>query len=432
MKASLKNRTAWGLGPIFRGTLGAALLQIVVSGLAIPSAQAKFEATRIATGFTFPLYVCAPAGDRKRIFVAEQNGLIKIVDLTTNTVLPTPFLDITDIVPVGQGTGILGMTFDPNYATNGYFYVSYTTQNGGAFGYGLSYVSRFTVTSDPNVADLESLKVVISADQTEHDHNFDWIGFSPRAGDEGNMYICSGDGGGSNDDGVNHLLPDGNAQNLQTLLGKILRIHIEADGSYTIPSNNPFVGVPGAREEIFCYGLRNPFRASFDPKTGDFFLGDVGEHQREEIDIVPGSDATGGQNYGWRIREGLIQNPFFPNDPPPPNAVDPNFDYTHADTGGCVIGGYVYRGKAIRELSGKYIFGDFEGASGEFAGRVFSFVYKNGVVSKFQDITSRLFPTPVGGYELGPLTSLGIDARGEIYITDYNGNLFKIIPSTTD
>ena len=432
MKHFLKNRTFSGLGGLFGGALGAGLIQLLVFSLAIPAAQAKFEATRIATGFLFPLYVCAPPGDKGRIFIAEQGGLIKIVDLKTNTVLPTPFLDISGIVPTGQGTGILGMTFDPSYATNGFFYVSYTTASGGVFGAGQSFISRFTVTDDPDIADPQSLTIVITADQTQHDHNFDWIGFSPRAGDEGNMYICSGDGGGSNDNGTGHLEPDGNAQSLQTLLGKILRIHIEPDGTYTIPPNNPFIGVPDALPEIFCYGLRNPFRGSFDSKTGDFFVGDVGEHNREEIDIIKGTDMTGGQNYGWRYREGFIQNPFYDDDPPPPNAVDPNFDYTHADTGHCVIGGYLYRGKAIRELRGNYIFGDFSGPTDEFEGHIFAFSYKNGVISGFSDLTAALFPTKVGGYDLGPLTSLGVDGKGEIYITDYNGNLFKIIPSTTN
>lgn len=429
MKPFSQNRKSHVLGRAFRGLLGVGVLQVLVLCLTTASSQAAIDAIRIATGFSFPLYVCAPPGDKTRIFVPEQAGLIKIIDLSTNTVLPTPFLDLTDIVPTGQGTGILGMTFDPNYKTNGYFYVSYTTASGGAFGAGQSFVSRFSVTSDPNVADPKSLKVVISADQPQHDHNFDWIGFSPRVGDEGNMYICSGDGGASEDNGPNHLEPDGNAQSLQTLLGKILRIHIEADGSYTIPANNPFVGVPNARPEIFCYGLRNPFRASFDTRNGNFFIGDVGEHAREEVDIVKGNDMIGGQNFGWRYREGLIQNPFYPDSPPPPNAVDPIFDYTHLDTGHCVIGGYVYHGQII-DLKNLYVFGDFEGASGtEFAGHIWTFSYKNGVVSNFTDITSQLFPTTIGGYTLGPLTSLGVDGMGEIYLTDYNGNVFKIVKS---
>jgi hypothetical protein len=227
-------------------------------------------AVRIATGLAIPLYVCAPPGDTGRIFIAEQHGQIKIVDLTTNTVLPTPFLDISSEVGQGQGTGILGMTFDPNYSTNGFFYVSYTTDRGGVFNQGVSHVARFTVSSDPNFADPGSEVTVITADQPAHAHNWDWIGFSPRPGDENNLYICSGDGGVNEDDGPGTIEPDGNAQSTETLLGKILRIHIEADGSYTIPLDNPFFGSPTEKQEIFAYGLRNPFRASFVLATGRY------------------------------------------------------------------------------------------------------------------------------------------------------------------
>ncbi len=238
----------------------------------MPSGHAAIEADRIATGFTIPLYVCAPPGDMSRIFVAEQHGQIKIVDLTTNTVLPTPFLDITSEVGQGQGTGILGMTFDPDYAVNGHFYVSYTTEDGGVFHFGVSHIARFTVSADPNFADRTTEVTVITADQPQHDHNFDWIGFSNRTGDEGNLYICSGDGGGSNDNDTDHLEPDGNAQSTETLLGKILRIHVEDDGSYTIPLDNPFFGAPPpVKQEIWTLGFRNPFRASFDANTGNMF-----------------------------------------------------------------------------------------------------------------------------------------------------------------
>src|SRR5262249_54132325 len=150
-------------------------------------------------------------------------------------------------------------------------------------------------------------------DQPQPDHDFDWIGFSPRAGDAGNLYICSGDGGGTEDKGPGHDPIIGNGQNTDTLLGKILRIHIEADGSYTIPTDNPFFGSSTNKQEIFTYGLRNPFRASFDPVTKDMFIGDVGEHDREEIDVQPASNPGGGENYGWRVLEGLIQNPFYPD-----------------------------------------------------------------------------------------------------------------------
>ncbi len=395
--------------------------------LTAASGQTGAEANRIATGLTIPLYVCAPAGDTSRIFVPEQGGKIKIIDLTTNTVLPTPYLDITAIVGQGSGTGILGMTFDPHYSTNGFFYVSYTTNSGGVFSAGVSYVARFQVTSDPNVADPQSRLVVISADQPDHDHNFDWIGFSPRSGDDNNMYISSGDGGLKEDDGSN-APPGGFAQSTTVLLGKMLRIHVEADGSYTIPPNNPFVGSDTNKQEIFCYGLRNPFRASFDLHNGDMLIGDVGETAREEVDTQLGSNPGGGENYGWRVREGSVQNMHYPDDPPPPNAVDPIYDYTHGATGSCVIGGYIYRG-SVTNLKNLYVFGDCFGPGSDFTGHVFTLTYSNGTASGFTEITSELFPTRIGGYTLGALTSMGEDALGELYLTDINGNVFRIVPA---
>ena len=419
-----------GITRAIRSFLHAGLLPAIVLTLTTTGSQAALEATRIASGLDLPLYVCAPPGDNARLFVAEQHGQIKIIDRTTNTVLPTPFLDITSIVGQGQGPGILGMTFDPHYSTNGYFYVSYTTQSGGSLGGGVSFVSRFTVSSDPNVADKTSQKMVISADQPDHDHNFDWIGFSPRAGDENNLYICSGDGGVLEDEGPGTIEPGGNAQSTQTLLGKILRIHIEPDGSYTIPANNPFVGSETDMQEIFCFGLRNPFRASFDPVSGDMLMGDVGETSREEVDVQLASNPSGGENYGWRVREGSIQNPHYPNDPPPPNAIDPIFDYSHGAVGSCVIGGYIYHGSAVAELNGLYVFGDCFGPMTDFSGHVFTLNYENGVGSGFQEITSQLFPTKVGGYTLGALTSMGEDPSGELYLTDIDGNVFKIVEAS--
>lgn len=278
------------------------------------------------------------------------------------------------------------------------------------------------------MSQIQQPRCGISVDQPETDHDWDWIGFSPRRGDEGNLYICSGDGGGLNDNAFNHLKPDGNAQSTETLLGKILRIHIEDDGSYTIPLDNPYFGAPPpTKQEIWALGLRNPFRASFDRKTADMFIGDVGETQREEVDVQSPSNPGGGENYGWRYREGLIQNPFFPNKPPPPDAIDPVLDYAHDTTGICVIGGYVYRGRAVRDLRGLYVFGDCFGPdTGDFTGRIFTLRYQGGVASDFTDITSQLFPTRIGGYTLSGVTSFGEDPKGELYITTLGGDVFKI------
>lgn len=428
MKTTDRMKKSQGFAHAINYFLSAAVLPILALSLTpSPSRAAGVDAVLVAGGFLNPLYVAAPPGDTKRLFVTEQQGKIKIINIPSGTVNPTPFLDLTFEVAQNQGEGILGMTFDPNYAVNGHFYVCYTTSSGGAFGVGVSHVARFTVSSDPDFTDPATEVTVITADQPETDHNWDWIGFSNRANDEGNLYICAGDGGGLEDKAPGHL-PGGNAQSTQSLLGKILRIHIENDGSYTIPPNNPFFGSTQDKQEVWAYGLRNPFRASFDRQTGNMFIGDVGETLREEVDVNQSTNPGGGENYGWRLREGLIQNPRYANIPPPPNAVDPVLDYTHEDTGICVIGGYVYRGRSVRSLRGLYVFGDcFGSKNGTFTGRVFTLRYSRGTATNFTDITDDLFPTRVGGIAVGPITSFGEDPNGEIYITDLNGNVFKIV-----
>jgi len=208
----------------------------------------------------------------------------------------------------------------------------------------------------------------------------------------------------------------------------MLRIHIEdTPGTYTIPPDNPFFGSPTDKQEIWAFGLRNPFRDSFDRVTGTMFLGDVGQDTREEVDVQQPSNPGGGENYGWRVREGFIQNPAYPNDPPPPDAVDPIYDYPHS-VGQTVIGGYVYRGTQIPTLAGIYVFGDYIGPEGgNSTGRIFTLHYDGSTASNFKDITSQLFPTPIGNFPLNNPSSFGEDARGELYITDIgNGNVYKI------
>ena len=326
--------------------------------------------------------------------------------------------------------GLLGMAFDPNYATNGKFYLNFTVP-GGAFGNGVTHVSQFTVSANPDIADPNSERILLRFDHPQANHNGGWIGFSPRAGDANNLYIATGDGGGGNDQGTGHIEPGGNAQNLTTLLGKMLRIHVNSTaGTYTIPPNNPFIGVTGARGEIWAFGLRNPFRNSFDRQTGRMFIGDVGQGTREEIDVQQATNPGGGENYGWRVREGSIQNPAYPGTPTPPGAIDPIFDYPRS-VGQTVIGGYVYRGQRIQNLRGLYVFADYLGPdSGPGTGQVFSLNYDGTGVSNFQNITSQLFPTSVGGFALSNPSSLGEDANGELYITDIgNGSVFKIVAS---
>ncbi len=358
----------------------------------------------------------------------EQTGKIKIIKIPARTVNAVPFLDLSSIVSIGGEQGVLGMAFDPNYATNGRFYVSYTT-NGGIYGTNIDHIVEFQVSADPDIADPDSETALIVVDHPQTQHQMHTMGFSPRPGDEGNLYIASGDGGGTCDRGIGHTEPGGNGQSTQNMFGKILRFHPEATpGTYTIPPDNPFFGSPTDQQEIWVYGLRNPFQFSWDRRTRAMFIADVGQASREEIGVQKPSNAGGGENYGWRVREGFIRSPCAQDDPEPPNAVDPIFDYPHT-TGICIIGGYVYRGTKVRELRGLYVFADCFGPDGgDFTGRIWTFQYDGHTVSNFQDITSQLFPTRVGNFPLNNPVNFWEDNSGELYICDNgNGNIYKIL-----
>jgi glucose/arabinose dehydrogenase len=392
------------------------------------------DAIRVASGLTQPVFVTSPPGDFNRIFIVQQNGQIRILHLDTGTLNATPFLTVSNIVSGGE-QGLLGLAFDPNYATNGKFYLNYTAP-GGAFNAGITKIVQYQVSSNPDIADTTptNIKTLLSFDQPQTNHNGGWIGFSPRAGDDHNLYIATGDGGAGNDQGTGHIEPGGNAQNTTTLLGKMLRIHVDpTNGTYTIPSNNPFFGSATLKQEIWLFGLRNPFRDSFDRSNGRMFIGDVGQDTREEVDVQQATNPGGGENYGWRLREGTIAtptgNPVVGGSPPPGN-VEPILDYPHT-TGQTVIGGYVYRGQQFPALQGIYVFGDYLGPEPGSIGKIFSLNYNGTTASNFQDITSQLFPIPTtgGNVSLVNLSSFGEDASGELYLTDIgNGNVYKISP----
>jgi glucose/arabinose dehydrogenase len=390
-------------------------------------------AVRVASGLTDPLFVTTPPGDYNRIFIVQQNGVIRILNLATGTLNSTAFLDIHTSLVSGGEQGLLGLAFDLDYATNGKFYVDFTA-SGGADGNGVTHIAQFTVSSNPDVADPASVKTLLTFDQPQTNHNGGWIAFSGRAGDDHNLYIATGDGGYANDQAPGHIEPGGNAQNTTTFLGKMLRIHVDpATGTYTIPSNNPFFGSATSKQEIWAYGLRNPFRDSFDRLNGRMFIGDVGQDTREEIDVQEATNPGGGENYEWRLREGFVATPT--GNPVvggnrPTGGIDPVFDYPHS-TGQTIIGGYVYRGKQIPALLGTYVFADYLGPEPGFVGKVFSLDYDGTSAGNFQDITSELFPTSTGGYNLSNPTSLGEDANGELYICDISaGSVYKIVPVT--
>lgn len=426
-------------------SLFALMTALVATTLVAATAAQAQTVIRVANGLNNPLFATNAPGDTQREFIVEQGSggtaNIKILDLTTNTINPTPFLTLSGIATGGE-QGLLGLAFDPNYSTNGRFYVDYTAP-GGSFGAGVTHITRYQVSSNPNVANAASATDVLTIDQPQTNHNGGWIGFSNRPGDSGNLYIAMGDGGNGNDQGTGHVEPTGNAQDTNSLLGKMLRINVDTPGpaqhpNYAIPSNNPFAAGGGA-PEVFLYGLRNPFRDSFDSATGNLMIGDVGQGAREEIDVQKATNPGGGENYGWRLREGTIATPGSVGGTAPPGAVNPILDYPHTPTtqqpigGQAVIGGYVYHGSGVPSLDGKYIFGDLLGPNSSSnpndLGRIFSLDYNGTTASNFTDITNQLFAGTT--LSLSGPHSFGLDGSGEMYIVDGNGSLYRIVQAAT-
>lgn len=401
---------------------------------------------RVASGLNAPLFATSPAGDNNRLFIVEQgsggSANIKILNLSTGVVNPTPFLTVTGLATGGE-QGLLGLAFHPDFATNGRLFVNVTAP-GGSFGQGITQIREYNVSGTPltnPTANATPVQTLYSFDQPQTNHNGGWIGFSPRAGDAGNLYIAAGDGGNGNDQGTGHTEPTGNAQNPQTPLGKILRINVNGDDfpgdatrNYALPASTPFNGTNGLRE-IFATGVRNPFRDSFDRSTGNLYMGDVGQSNREEIDFQSASNTTGGENYQWRLREGDIATPTgspVVGGAAPPGSTGPIDTYDRS-VGSTVTGGYVYRGNDIAGLGGAYLFGDFGSA------RLFLLRYNGTAITTARtDITAAL--APGGGLSIGHPSSFGEDGRGEMYIVDYgnvdgNGNpiagtgeVYRIVP----
>lgn len=372
-----------------------AITGILVAALLIsapvPSGAQAISLVPLASGLASALSV-AHAGDGSgRLFIVLQTGQILIYN--GGRVLARPFLDISNLVSCCSERGLLGLAFHPAYASNGSFYVNYTDRRGN------TVVARYSVSRlSPNLANPLSATTLLTVDQPYANHNGGQLQFGP----DGYLYIGLGDGGSAGD-------PQNNAQNLGTLLGKILRVDLDGGSPYAIPPDNPFVGVEGARPEIWAYGLRNPWRFSFDRLTGDIFIGDVGQDEWEEINFQPASSA-GGENYGWRLMEGGDCY-----DPPtgcnPGGLVLPILEYDHSQ--GCaVIGGFRYRGAQVPTLSGQYLYADYcsglmWGAAQDDAGTW---------------STSVLLDAPFS------VSSFGEGPDGELYVLSYgsSGTLYKI------
>lgn len=395
-----------------------------------PSASlAQVYSQRVGAGFTDPVFAISAPGDPTRLYVVQQGGLIRILNVNTGLIEPTPFLNLATVpganLVSGGEQGLLGLAFHPDYQTNGRFYINYTSSQtfaGGSAPSGFTRVEQYTRSgSNPNVADPASRTPIIGYSQPFTNHNGGWIGFSPR---DRMLYIASGDGGSGND-------PQNNGQNRNNLLGKMLRVDVNRDdfpadphANYGIPSDNPFVGVPNTRSEIWAYGLRNPWRASFDRLTGDLWIGDVGQASFEEINFMAGDiPTTANRNFGWRLREGFNPTPGV-GGPPPPDNVDPLLAYPRS-IGMSVTGGYVYRGQLLDHngapLDGAYFYGDY------ISRRIFSIRTLDGVTFFDHIEWTNALRNAIGGQVIGNISSFAEDGLGNLYIIDYSdGEIFAI------
>jgi hypothetical protein len=351
----------------------------------------QLAAQPVATGLTNPLYLTAPAGDA-RLFIVEQPGRIRIVK--GGQLLPTPFLDISARVAYGGERGLLSMAFDPAYASNGFFFVYFTDTNGDIA------IERYGGTVGADVASATPTSVITIPHPGQSNHNGGLLTFGP----DGFLYAGTGDGGGGGD-------PSGNAQNLNVLLGKLLRLDVRTL-PYTIPSTNPFVNQAGRRGEIWAYGLRNPWRYAFDrhptAPSSDLFIADVGQNAYEEIDVV--SSAAGGINYGWNVMEGTHCYPGGVTCSSA-NFRLPEFEYDHSR--GCSItGGFVYRGSTLPEVSGQYFYSDYcTGFLASLSGSV-----GGGFTSRDWNVGA-----------LGNVLSFGEDPSGDLYVLSGGGTVYRLV-----
>ncbi len=427
---------------VFVGLVGSVAVFVMMTGCPPMLPPVSGDATavgvqKIAGGFTSPVALTVAGDGTGRLFIVDQVGVIRIFDGTT--VRAQAFLDLTDRVavlsPNFDERGLLGLAFHPDYANNGLFYVYYVPRDGG----NRTRLAEFSVSGDRDLAAADSERVVLEIEQPQNNHNGGQLAFGP----DGYLYIGVGDGGGANDTADGHTPTIGNGQDKSTLLGKILRIDVAGD-PYAIPADNPFVDDVDARDEIYAFGLRNPWRFSFDPATGRLFVGDVGQNLLEEVHIV-----SAGDNLGWNRREGTTC--FNPNNPAQPLAtcppsgfegeplVDPIFEYGHVDADGnpfglSVIGGFVYRGMALSGLQGQYLFADWSPGFLEGDGRLFRAWVGDDGAWAFEEL--RIENKSSGRIDRFIL-GLGQDASGELYVlttanggpVGQTGEVYKLVPT---
>jgi glucose/arabinose dehydrogenase len=360
----------------------------------------------VASGLSSPVHITAAPLDPNRLFVIEQPGRIRIIK--NGVLLPTPFLDIVGRVGSGGNEqGLLSLAFHPDFESNNRFFVNYTNTGGD------TVIARHEVAGNPDEVDASSEKILLTISQPFGNHNGGQVAFGP----DGFLYVGMGDGGSAGD-------PNEAGQRDDTLLGKLLRIDVDVDMPpyHAVPPSNPNAGAGNPLGLMWAKGLRNPWRFSFDRVTGDLYLGDVGQSQWEEIDFQPGA-STGGENYGWDVFEGehcFDPEPLLADCPEPPTGFTmPIVEYNHGE--GCsVTGGFVYRGCRMPDLHGTYFYADFCTAL------IRTFTVVGGAAQNQADRTADL--APGGGLSIDALTSFGEDARGELYIADRGGEIFKIVP----
>lgn len=399
----------------FELTLSSAATDTVTVDVEVVAGSAsRLFTQRLTTGLSAPVYLTVAPGNDQTLFVVEQNGTLRRVDRQTGAINGTPFLSVSDLSTGGE-RGLLGLAFHPQFELNGYFYIYMTDTSGDTL------IRRYTTRDDGVTADPASAQTVLGFDQPFSNHNAGWMDFGP----DGYLYIASGDGGAGND-------PRNNAQDLtDNLLGKMLRLDVDGDDfpsdanrNYRVPPSNPFVGIAG-EDEIWSFGLRNPWRNSFDRQTGDLWIADVGQSEREEINVQLASSG-GGENYGWRLREGTIATPNV-GGAKPPGAIDPIYDYQHGsgnDEGFSVTGGYVYRGP-VPELQGQYFFSDY------VTNRIWSiranqdqpFEFDGTNFADFTDWTDILRPD---AGSIRNVSSFGEDHDGNLYIVDRDGEIYRL------
>jgi glucose/arabinose dehydrogenase len=365
--------------------------------------HAEITVEQVAKGFDRPVWAGVPKGIGGKLWVMEQAGQVWIVDEKTGERGREPFLDIRpDVSRKGNEEGLLGLAFSPDFLKSGRFYVNYTDKEMQ------TRIVRFTsedrMTTKPGTGEI-LLKYPSEFDN----HNGGWVGFGP----DNMLYIANGDGGAGND-------PNNRSQSLDSMLGKILRIDVSPESGYKVPGDNPFVKDKAAKPEIWAYGVRNPWRCSFDRETGEFWMADVGQNYWEEINWMPKGKASGA-NFGWRLREGEKETPQKGvGGPAPRGAVDPVYVYKHGGgdrEGISVTGGYLYRGP-ISELQGRYIFGDYQNP------RIWSFQMKGGRPSNFKDHTKELQPQ---GGRINLIASFAENQDGNLFIVDHTGPIYRIV-----